>query len=30
VRKWIYDFLHYFGSFGHFLFNLEYALLVLI
>jgi hypothetical protein len=30
VRKWVYDFLHYFGSFGHFLFNLEYALLVLI
>jgi hypothetical protein len=30
VRKWIYEILHYFGSFGHFLFNLEYALLVLI
>jgi flagellar biogenesis protein FliO len=30
IRKWIYDALHYFGSFGHFLFNLEYALLVLI
>ena len=30
MRKWIYDALHYFGSFGHFLFNLEYALLVLI
>ena len=30
IRKWIYDMLHYFGSFGHFLFNLEYALLVLI
>ena len=30
VRKWIYEVLHYFGSFGHFLFNLEYALLVLI
>jgi len=30
IRKWIYEILHYFGSFGHFLFNLEYALLVLI
>ena len=30
IRKWIYEALHYFGSFGHFLFNLEYALLVLI
>jgi hypothetical protein len=30
VRKLFYDILHYFGSFGHFLFNLEYALLVLI
>ena len=30
IQKWIYDALHYFGSFGHFLFNLEYALLVLI
>jgi len=30
MRKWIYEILHYFGSFGHFLFNLEYALLVLI
>ena len=30
IRKWIYEVLHYFGSFGHFLFNLEYALLVLI
>lgn len=29
-RKMLYDVLHYFGSFGHFLFNLEYALLVLI
>ena len=30
IRKWVYEILHYFGSFGHFLFNLEYALLVLI
>jgi hypothetical protein len=29
-RKHLYEILHYFGSFGHFLFNLEYALLVLI
>jgi hypothetical protein len=29
-RKLLYEILHYFGSFGHFLFNLEYALLVLI
>jgi len=29
-RKLLYEVLHYFGSFGHFLFNLEYALLVLI
>ena len=28
--KLVYDVLHYFGSFGHFIFNLEYALLVLI
>jgi len=30
THKLVYELLHYFGSFGHFLFNLEYALLVLI